>query len=137
MDRIIQSLTKGTEDAIKQASQAAVNEAVLRTPVKTGKTIASWKVGLGKVDRGTRAAPNTGDRETNRNTGAAESLIDAANRISAWKYNQHGNIYISNGVDYADDLDNGSSRQAPAGMSAFAIKAAQAVLRKVRLLKDG
>lgn len=130
-------LMQGNERVIKKAALAALTAAVFHTPVKTGRAIASWMVGLGKPRLAGRNGPNTPSIDTNRSAGGGEAISSGAAAINKWRMGVSGNIYITNPTDYIGELDQGSSRQAPNGMSIFAIEAARAVLRKARLLKNG
>lgn len=134
MSRIGDLLLMNVSKTIRQASQAAVNEVVLRTPVKTGRARVNWRVGFGGVSGAVTEPPNTGDRNTNRQVASTQALIEASNKIKLWKVGK-GNIWIANPVHYIFDLDKGTSAQARAGMSVFAIAAARDVLRKGRLLR--
>ena len=127
-------LNENVEKTIRKAAIAASKEAIQRTPVKTGKARISWKVSFATFKPGERKGPNTGRVEVNRQLASTEALINAANRIKGWRVGS-GSIIIGNSVDYIVDLDRGTSRQAMAGMSKFAIAAAQDVLRKGKLLK--
>ncbi|MBW2636059.1 MAG: hypothetical protein JRC86_00790 [Deltaproteobacteria bacterium] len=134
MKTIGELLVVNTEKTIRGAAIAASREAILRTPVKTGKARINWKVNFGTFKPTVRKGPGTPRVEANRQLASTEALINAANRIKGWKVGS-GSIYIGNGVDYIFDLDRGTSRQALSGMSKFAIAAAQDVLRKGKLLK--
>lgn len=130
------SVVTNTERIIKRAAIAAASEAIMRTPVKTGKARINWRVGFGRVATSISVAPDTGNLSTNANIAAAEALINAANKIKAWRQGK-GNIIIGNPVDYIFDLDRGTSRQALSGMTIFAIAKAKDILRKGKLLKRG
>jgi hypothetical protein len=119
---------------IRRAGMAATNEVVLRTPVKTGRARINWRVGLGTFTTKEIEAPDTDNRNTNAQVAAAQALINASNTLKNWKVGK-GNIYIANPIHYITDLDEGSSRQARAGMTKFAIAAARDVLRTGRLLR--
>ena len=122
------------QKTVKQAALAASEEAVLRTPVKTGNARINWRVSIGTPSTTLIDAPNTPDISVNRETASARALIKAANTIAKWKLGS-GVIVIANPVDYILDLDRGSSRQAMEGMSIFAVAAAKNELRKGRLLR--
>lgn len=124
------------QKVIREAAVACAEEAIQRTPVKTGNARINWRVSFGGFRGGLTEAPNTPNIDSNRQLASTRALINAANRIQGWKIGS-GSIIIGNPVDYIGDLDRGTSRQAPAGMSMFAIAAAQDVLRKGRLLKHG
>lgn len=127
-------LVVNASKTIRQAALAADREAVLRTPVKTGKARINWKLSAKRPKTNIIDGPGTNKVDTNRQVASAKALIDASNAIKGWKIGM-GNIFIANPVHYIDDLDKGSSAQARAGMTTFAIAAARDVLRKGRLLR--
>ena len=116
------------ETAVRRAALAADTEAVLRTPVDTGRAKGNWIVAVG--------APNLSPKAVGGPQAANAALEQARAAISGWKLG-HGTIYITNNLAYIVPLDNGWSAQAPAGMSQFAVQAARAELKKARLLRNG
>lgn len=135
MDKLGDVLLANVSKTIRQAAQAATNEVVLRTPVKTGRARINWRIQLGKYRAASvKEGPGTPDINTNKQVASTEALIDASNRIKTWKVGK-GNIYIVNPVSYIASLDEGTSAQARAGMTIFAVAAARDVLRKGRLLR--
>ena len=127
-------LMHNASKTIRKAAMAATSEVVLRTPVKTGRARINWKLSLGTPKASLIEGPDTVKVDTNRQVASTKALMDAANKIKTWKIGK-GNINIANSVDYIDDLDKGSSKQARAGMTTFAIAAARDILRKGRLLR--
>jgi len=127
-------LLHNVSETIRKAAQAATNELVLRTPVKTGRARVNWRVSFGSLSSKEYDPPNTESVDLNRQIASAEALINAANKIKMWKVGK-GNIFIANPVHYIGKLDEGSSAQARNGMTDFAIAAARDILRKGRLLR--
>lgn len=130
------NVVTNAEKIIKRAALAAASEAIMRTPVKTGKARVNWRVGFNRVPTSVAEGPNSASLSANANIAAAEALINAANKIKAWRAGK-GNIVIGNPVSYIFDLDRGTSRQALSGMTIFAIAVAKDILRKGKLLKSG
>lgn len=80
------------------------------TPVDTGRARGNWNVGINNVDL------TEHDPETN-----AQSVIERAKEII--KRIKAGDvIYTSNNVEYIEELENGSSDQAPNGMVAVTLR---------------
>jgi len=127
-------LTANVSKTIREAAQAGTNEVVLRTPVLTGRARVNWRVTFGTPSTNKIEPPDTNDRETNRQIASAKALINASNKIKTWKVGK-GNIFIANPIFYIVDLDRGSSRQAPSGMTIFGLAAIRDRLRKGRLLR--
>lgn len=109
---------KGIERKVKRAALAADNAAVLTTPVDTGRARGNWLTSIG--------APRIAELDVQDKSGNL-ALEQGRSVIPGWKLGA-GPIYIANGLPYIQRLDDGSSAQAPSGMSRFAIQAAQAQL---------
>lgn len=136
LDDLSDVLLRNVTKTVRKAGQAAANEVILRTPVKTGRARINWQTSFGKVKATNIKPPNTARRDTNKQVASTKALIDATNVLKNWKVGR-GNIFIANPVDYIVDLDRGSSRQARSGMTMFGVAAARTILKQGRLLKDG
>lgn len=134
MSKIGDVLVHNASKTIRKAAMAATEEVVMRTPVATGRARISWKMSFGKPRASVTQGPGTAKVDTNRQVASAKALMDASNKIKNWKIGR-GNINIANAVSYIGELDEGTSKQARAGMTMFAIAAARAILRKGRLLR--
>lgn len=128
------TLVVNASKIIREAAMAAAKEVILRTPVKTGAARINWKLSIGTPKANLLKGPNTPKVDTNRQIASTKALNDAANAIKGWKEGK-GSIFIANPVDYISDLDDGTSDQARAGMTLFAVAAARDILRKARLLR--
>lgn len=135
MNRIGNLLVYNAERIIKEAALAGTVAAVENTSVKTGNARTNWRVSFETPNLALFDAPNTENRNVNKEVAGARALISAANVIKRWKMGESGSIIIANPVHYILDLDRGTSTQAPEGMSLFAIADAKDVLRKGRLLR--
>jgi len=134
MTKIGDMLLANVSKTVRKAALAATNEVVLRTPVKTGRARINWKLSVRRPKTGVKEGPGTAKVDTNRQVASAEALINASNAVKGWKVGM-GTIFIANAVSYIGDLDKGTSAQARAGMTMFAVASARAVLRKGRLLR--
>lgn len=134
MNAVGEILTYNVAKTIRKAAQAAMNEVVLRTPVKTGRARINWRMSFKTPKSGMIEPPDTDNVDTNRQIASTKALIDASNVIKHWKV-RSGNIFIANPVGYISDLDDGTSTQARAGMTVFAIAKAKDILRRGRLLR--
>lgn len=107
----------GTALAIDQAL-------VLATPVDTGRARANWQAST--------SAPITQANDDTDKQGGATISRNAA-RIRQRLGGQ--DIFITNNVPYIEQLNQGSSAQAPANFVEQAIQAGLQVLRNARLLR--
>ena len=118
--RVLSKITLGNvEKRVRKAALAADQVAVLATPVDTGRARANWRVGIGTNPAGY-------DDEATDKSGSS-TIAEGQGVIERWKSGQ-GSIFISNNVPYIIPLDEGSSAQAPSGMSAAAVQAARKFL---------
>ncbi len=113
------SLTKAAEDAAKAVKEVKVDlthcyretlydigdSLVFFTPLKTGLASSNWNVGKGRIS--TVRNPKEGLKGT-------ASLQAIGSQVSS--INLGDTAIFSNPVEYIDDLELGTSRQAPAGM---------------------
>lgn len=114
------------ETAVRRAALAADNVLVTTTPFDTGRARGNWITAVGSPDTQVVAVAGPG-------SGAA-ALDQGKAVIGKWRLGA-GTIYITNNLAYIIPLDEGSSQQAPNGMSQLAMQAARRELKKARLLK--
>ena len=100
-------------DYNKFAREVAIDvdqRVVLKTPVDTGRARANWVVGFSRpVRRARRTVDQSGGATIVENTRKIQQAKDFVN------------VWISNNLPYINELENGSSRQAPAGMARLAV----------------
>lgn len=119
-------VTDGTAKLVQSAALTVDQVAVLATPVLTGFARAGWFPSFGvPSDDMPVGEPGPG-------AAAAQSIGRAQALIPTWKVGDPP-IFITNNVPYIIPLDNGSSAQAPGGMSAQAVLAGQEILRAGRV----
>lgn len=110
--------------AVRRAAIAADTAVVNATPVDTGRARANWIVSEGAPNLSTTPALDP----SGANAIAAGTAAANASRGDR-------PIYISNSLPYIVRLDNGWSKQAPRGMTQFALQAARLQLQAARLLR--
>lgn len=86
----------------KKVTMEAFGQLIRTSPVDTGRFRANWNCAVGIPDTSTREATSSGGE------------IEALGKLGALK--PYGITYLDNALPYAEALENGSSRQAPAGM---------------------
>jgi hypothetical protein len=92
----------------KKIALEALNKVVMRSPVDTGRFRANWNVSFGSPDL---AITENKDKPGQETIAKGGSLIGSLDRLNQ--------IWISNNLPYANRLENGWSKQAPAGMVAL------------------
>lgn len=121
-------LSQPVNELAKDVALTIVHDLIHVTPVDTGAAVSNWIVQLNSpVGMPIRAyAIGMFGSTYSENISAA---LDAAQQVIATK--QPGDrIFISNCVDYIEDLNNGSSRQAPANFVERAVMLGQAKIEK-------
>lgn len=109
-----------------------VDDAVVSaTPVDTGRARSNWVVQIGSAWTGTRLPHVPGLHGSTGPANVQASLNQGRAVIAGYRV---GNIHISNNLPYIGELNQGSSRQAPANYVQTAVLAAVNVLTQVRLL---
>ena len=100
---------------VRRVALAVDTAVVLATPVDTGRARANWQVGIGSAQAGTLSAPGDAGQAVSQALAQAQGIISS--------YAGQGTIHITNNLHYIKDLNEGSSRQAPAGFVEAAIVA--------------
>jgi len=127
------SLEKKAKAIDEAASKLAVDTALtivgdlaFKTPVDTSQALSNWQVSLGSPVDSKIPPYYPGEGGSTRNS-SAQSTIDAAK--NALKQKRPGvTIYISNVLPYIRRLNDGYSKQAPAGF----VERAVLIGRKMR-----
>lgn len=118
---------------VRKTALAVDQAVVLSTPVDTGRARSNWRVSLGSRPRGVinPYSPGSGlGRGEQQNAQAA--MAQAAAAVAQRRDGQ--DIYISNNVPYIGKLNDGSSRQAPAGFVQQAVMAGVAAVKGARIV---
>ena len=102
LDKLAKKAGASLETTARKATFEVFRNVVLRSPVDTGRFRANWNVSYGtaNVSTTTSTAASRGDSE------AAKALTLPVGGVT----------WLSNGLSYAEELEMGSSRQAPQGM---------------------
>lgn len=117
---VLDVLNGFTEKHVKIITLDAVANLVEDTPRKTGWARANWIPSIGQptaVD-GSPPTEDAAKSAVRQRDAARESAI--ANIVSAYKLPM-GRVFISNNVPYINRLNDGHSKQAPAGFVQAAI----------------
>lgn len=102
LDKVVAEQKEQLHLTVRRITFEAFSRVVKRSPVDTGRFRANWNVSFGTPDYTTTpsVAQGRGDLQ------AAEALKSPVGGVT----------YISNGLPYAQRLEYGWSKQAPAGM---------------------
>jgi hypothetical protein len=120
---------------MRKVALLADQTVVLATPVDVGRARSNWLVQLDTPSRrqidtyvpgqaGSTAAPNV-----------SEALAQGREVITRYDGDKNNAIVISNNLPYINRLNDGYSRQAPAGFVERAVQAAVQRVRGARLIR--
>ncbi len=113
LDQLGDKIAKDASDLSVTVATAVVTDLALVTPVDTSEAISNWIVALGAPSRQTIGPHFAGDFGSTFGASSSQTISEAKAVLKAKAPGQA--IYISNNLTYIEDLNNGSSRQAPAG----------------------
>lgn len=102
------------EKIIRKACIDLYRMIVERTPVETGRAKVNWMISTTKSDSTLSAG------EDGLSANEIKSIIEAEIRDFSFDI-QDDQVIIYNNLEYIPDLENGTSKQAPAGMVAISL----------------
>lgn len=121
---VAKEIANNGEKAVRRAAVAADTAIVTTTPVNTGRAKGNWNASVGSEDISTSDVTDPSGQAT---------MSAHQQTIEQWRLGK-GPIFLANGLPYILPLENGSSSQAPTGMTQHGIDAARAQLQAAKLL---
>jgi hypothetical protein len=123
------SAERESDRIAREAATIAAQTAVRLTPFKTGHAKANWVAAVNTLSASLPVFGGTGS------ISAAESasLSRIGVVIAGYSVLRDGDLFVSNNVSYIEDLENGSSQQAPTGMTLHAELAAANHIERARM----
>ena len=116
----------------RRATSVLARELILHTPVDEGTARSNWQVGLTAHSASPRSAYAPGNQlgmgETRNASASIAAAYAAVNRAPIGS-----DLYVSNPLDYIDDLDDGASRQAAPGLVQRALAVAALEVRRSKI----
>jgi hypothetical protein len=126
LERKAKSIDEAASKLAVDTALTIVGDLAFKTPVDTSQALSNWQVSLGSPVDSKIPPYYPGEGGSTRNS-SAQSTIDAAK--NALKQKRPGvTIYISNVLPYIRRLNDGYSKQAPAGF----VERAVLIGRKMR-----
>lgn len=120
VDQAQRLLEDGANKAVRALALEVTKRIVLRTPVDIGRARGNWNVGIGNPDRTTG---NGTDKNGSATIARGAAVIKAADMEQAF--------FITNSLPYIVPLEDGHSKQAPAGMVKLTIAELQPLASQV------
>lgn len=112
MRRYARELPQRANALAKEVSITILNDLVNITPVDTSAAISNWQVNAGSMPTGTIQPYFPGFRGSTVSQSVSATLEAGLSEIA---FKQPGQpLHITNNLDYIIDLNDGSSKQAPA-----------------------
>jgi hypothetical protein len=119
LDAFAKKAGRNADQVVRKVGLQIATGIVMRTPVDTGRARSTWNTSIGSADyKVTESFDKAG----------AASIAKAAATLSGFKCGP--SIWISNGLPYIGRLEQGWSKQAPAGMVAVTVREFQGLVRK-------
>lgn len=112
MKKTAQNVSDNADRLVRRCALAIDATVVLATPVDTGRARGNWQVEIG--------SPASGVTDSLDPSGAG-AVREGKGVIESYKGDKNG-IYITNNLPYIERLNQGWSKQAPAGFVEEAIQ---------------
>ena len=132
--RVARRIQTNSTKVTRQVGIAVLQTVVVATPVDTGRARSNWNTSLVTPSRSVREAyaPGIGGSTGGPN---AQAAISAGRAVIGSVRSEKTPIWISNNLDYINDLNRGSSAQAPANFVEKAIAVGVAAVKGSRILR--
>jgi len=124
---------KNADAVVRKVALVADQAVVMATPVDTGRARSNWLVGLGTARQDVVGSHVPGLKGATGEANTQESILIGRATIKQRRPGQ--DIHITNNLDYIEDLNHGTSKQAPANFVEAAVAEAAEAVRNSRLLE--
>lgn len=133
MKQRAKNLPEEVHNVIKDVSKTYLLTVADLTPVDTSAAVSNWQIGINAAPSGV-VSPHAHGRygstaleSFNVTMRLGSALIDSSKAGDE--------IHITNNLHYIGDLDDGTSTQAPTGMTAIADMTARRVIGRAKVVK--
>lgn len=127
--RVGAQIAANADRLVRTVALAADQVVVMETPVDTGRAKSNWIVALGSAPSGTIDPYASGEGGSTAGSNEAAALAQAERVISGYNGDMGVEIYITNNLPYIEELNRGSSAQAPAQYVETALATALSIIR--------
>lgn len=110
LEKFAKQAGENADLVVKKTAIDVFSSVVKKSPVKSGRFRGNWQVGIGSINHDISSPADNASLQTQPST---FNLSKAQSALVTYKGQI---IYISNSLPYAQRLENGYSKQAPAGM---------------------
>lgn len=134
MQRRAKTLERRIGEIKAQVVTAGLYSLAWGTPVDKGDAVSNWQVKVGSAAQGTLPAFVPGKDQSTEAANRQRMLEAAKPVLKTIVAGQE--VHITNNLHYIVDLNNGSSTQAPAGMTEGALVAMRAKLANIKIFTE-
>ena len=136
MTRISVEVENGVEQGMRDCAGAVARSVIGGTPADTGRARSNWSAQMDEAARGLIPAYVPGRAGSTAQENAKAAVQAAVAKIAEFNIDKHKSIHITNNLPYIGSLNDGHSKQAPAGFVQMATLAGLSAVRGLRILKD-
>jgi hypothetical protein len=136
MNRIAVQVEGSVERAVKDCAQAVLKSAVENTPVDTGFARSNWTPELDRAFEGLFPPRVPGKAGSTAEENAAATIEAGAPTIEAFDIHTNREIHVTNNAPHIRPLNDGHSKQAPAGFVQIAVMEGLRTVRGTKVV-DG
>ena len=136
IDRIAVQVEGNVEQAVKDCASAVLRSVVVNTPVDTGMARSNWSPALDRAFDGLFSARVPGEKGATAEENAAATIEAGMPTIEAFDVAANREIHITNNAPHIQPLNDGHSKQAPAGFVQIAVMEGLATVKGAKIVED-
>lgn len=136
MSRVAVRVEGNVERAVKDCAQAALKSAVENTPVDTGFARSNWTPELDRAFEGLFPARVPGKAGSTAEQNAVVTIDAGAPTIEAFDIGANREIHITNNAPHIQPLNDGHSKQAPAGFVQITVMDGLRTVRGAKIVES-
>lgn len=119
--RIAQRVRVNSDALVKQTTEKVVETLGRRTPIDTGQAISNWQVSIDAPLPNSAFFIGPVGQKGNRNSNVVLVKRFARDEVAGYRGETNRAVWITNVAPYIGKLNNGWSKQAPAGFVRLAV----------------
>lgn len=120
------AVSENADRLVRRIALVADQAIVSATPVDTGRARSNWILSLDTPVLSAREAYAAGEGASTEAANTLAATEQAVHAVAPYNGDTHSSVHITNNLPYIDRLNNGWSRQAPAGFVEEALAATAA-----------
>lgn len=134
--RIAVRVEGNVERAVKDCAVAVARSVISNTPADTGRARSNWTAEMDQALGKLLPARVPGERGSTGDANSAAAIDAAEQVIETFDIGKNAEIHVSNSLPYIGALNDGHSKQAPAGFVRIAVMEGLATVRGARIVED-